>query len=315
MPFPSGTYLSEIVGRVRDELEALYAQFEGWLRVDHEEDGTHGNIRAKSLTLTANTTTGATGNLVADGSGTFDGNVTADADGSPVSIGAQLLGTGLSANANVSNIWDLIAAPGVINGSLLVQDRAQTGAANPSYFGFMRVSSIGTFPAEYALVPVNHTNLSLFLGTAARRCREVHLRGGVFERDRSVAMGEWTAVAFNAGNFTGNGTITWTVAASDVTTFAYTLIGKTMIVLFSIQTSTVAGAGTRLQILIPNSMTAAKASTIVLLTNDNGTLAIGFASVSAGGTQISIAPNLTGANWTASVDNTGVFGQIAFEVQ
>jgi hypothetical protein len=53
----------------------------------------------------------------------------------------------------------------------------------------------------------------------------------------------------------------------------------------------------------------------VLLTNDNGTLAIGFASVSAGGTQISIAPNLTGANWTASVDNTGVFGQIAFEVQ
>lgn len=143
-----------------------------------------------------------------------------------------------------------------------------------------------------------------------------HATGGtVKERARSFAMGEWTTPTFSAGNFTGNGSMTWTVAAGDVTTYAYTVVGKKMTVLFNIVTTTVGGTpNSSLQIAIPGSFTAAKAVFSTFNYNDNGAArAIGVAQVAASGTNI-LLQTMTGANWTAATDNTHVQGQITFEV-
>lgn len=136
----------------------------------------------------------------------------------------------------------------------------------------------------------------------------------ITERGRSTPLGEWINVTFSAGNFTGNGSMTWTLASGDQTTLKYTLIGKTMIVSFVLATTTVGGTpNTSLRIAIPGGFTAAVAMSAPCEVSDNGTSTRSMADVAAGGSNIVIT-KAAGGNWSASTDNTAVRGQIAFEV-
>jgi hypothetical protein len=137
----------------------------------------------------------------------------------------------------------------------------------------------------------------------------------ISERNRSTPMGEWISVAFAAGNFTGNGSMTWTLASGDQTTFKYTLVGKTMTVSVVLATTTVGGTpNTTLRIAIPGGFTAAAAMSTTWEVTDNGATTRALAEVAAAGTLITIV-KAAGGNWAAATDNTGVKGQITFEVQ
>lgn len=66
MPFPSGTYVQFIRSHnadVANEFEHLYAQLEGFLRMEHKETGAHGDVTATSATVSGDVA--ATGNVVA----------------------------------------------------------------------------------------------------------------------------------------------------------------------------------------------------------------------------------------------------------
>lgn len=135
------------------------------------------------------------------------------------------------------------------------------------------------------------------------------------------SYGTWTPVPHLAGNFTASGAMTWTVAAGDQATFAYVLMGKLLIVAFTIVTATVAGVvSTTLQITLPgmdasgHALVAARDMSVPVWITDNGTKAIGVARVTAGGTTIRIE-RVDGSNWTAAANTTGVEGQIAIEVR
>ena len=124
----------------------------------------------------------------------------------------------------------------------------------------------------------------------------------------------WTTPTFSAGNF-AMPVGTWTVESADVVTYAYLIVGKTMTVSFSIDSTTVGGTGDNtLQIAIPASKVATKQMQGVIGTFiDNGTRTTGFCVVAASGTVIGI--NRTDiANLTASTNNTTVRGQITFEI-
>lgn len=132
------------------------------------------------------------------------------------------------------------------------------------------------------------------------------------------AYGEWITPSFSALNFSANGTMTWTVAAGDVTTYQYTIIGKMMTVNFHIVTSTIGGAvNTSLQIAIPSGRVAAtSAQNPLAYIVDNGVAIVtGMARVAAAGTVIFLEKTAPAANWTASADNAEVRGQITFEIQ
>jgi hypothetical protein len=138
--------------------------------------------------------------------------------------------------------------------------------------------------------------------------------GGIKERARSVAMGEWTTRAFAAGNFTANGAMTWTVGSGDVVTDAYTVVGKALTYAFTLNTTTVAGTpNSTLQILIPGSFTAAKTMTTLCRLLDNGTATSGIVFATASSTTISIQ-RLDAANFSAATDTTLVQGVITCEV-
>ena len=137
---------------------------------------------------------------------------------------------------------------------------------------------------------------------------------GTLQYPASTVVGRWTTPTFSAGNFTGNASMTWTVASGDVLTYEYTIMDKIMTVIFRIVTSTVGGTpDTDLQIAIPASKTAAKAALNPILANDNGSQAIAYAGVTASASVIFIQKVGAGA-WAAATDATGVFGQITFEI-
>lgn len=144
----------------------------------------------------------------------------------------------------------------------------------------------------------------------------IHASGAIYERARTVAaMGEWIPIIFMPSLFTGNGAMTWTVTSGSVVTLAYTLIGKTMVVFFDIQSSSVAGTpNSALQMTIPGGFIAKRTVDALYDLRDNATRRIGFMQVIAGSTLLSFQRE-DRANLTASATATDVQGQFMFEVQ
>lgn len=136
------------------------------------------------------------------------------------------------------------------------------------------------------------------------------------ERGRSFNLGDFTTPTFAAGDFTANASMTWTLQAGDVSTYEYTVIGHTMIVIFDLVTTTVAGTpSTQLIIKLPGGFTAAKNSWAPTIYTDNGVgPTIGFCTISAATTSI-LCFTATSGNWAAATNATNVRGQIALEIQ
>lgn len=329
MPFPSGTYILQISdSATRAELEQFYALLQGYLSVDHVADGTHGNIRGRSLTLTADATTGATGNLTADGSGAFDGNVTADADGRAVTLGDIATLTNRTASPGISMARDStshfsLIADLVSGSAALVFQDTRNIAVNTQPVALRRTTAVNTTPANYILEPTA-TTATLDIGENATANRigsiyagSIYAAAAFYERLRSVAVGEWTAVAYASGNFTASSG-TWTVDSGDQVTFKYMLVGKTIFVHVVIQNTDVSATPNQLRIAIPAGFTAAAEQWGTCDILDAGaSREAGKWNVASGGTVINVMrENAGGANWnTTAADNSDVRGLFVFEVQ
>lgn len=138
----------------------------------------------------------------------------------------------------------------------------------------------------------------------------------IFERSRLVALGEWQNQAFSAAHYTGNGTMTWTVASGDVADNRYTLIGKTLLWNLRVGATTVGGTpNTELRVNLPDGRTVAANATVKCgYANDNGTVRDAFVDAADGNDYVSIQLD-SGANWTATTDATFIYFQIAIEVE
>ena len=124
--------------------------------------------------------------------------------------------------------------------------------------------------------------------------------------------GTWTTPAFNAGDFTANGSMVWTV--DSVQTFAYTLNYKVMTVVFALGHTSVGGTpSNRLQVLVPGGKIVSKQAINPFIAYHNAPAFVIGACIAIAGSRILSLLHPTG-NWAASARNTSVFGQITFEV-
>jgi hypothetical protein len=125
--------------------------------------------------------------------------------------------------------------------------------------------------------------------------------------------------AYASGNFTGNGSMTWTVDAGDVTSYRYLLRGRLLTVMWQLDTTSVGGTlNTTLQIAIPGGFTAVSTYFVGLdYASDNGTTAVAAqCQVSSGDTIIKLFRNVAASgNWAAATNTTTIYGQLTFEVQ
>jgi hypothetical protein len=128
----------------------------------------------------------------------------------------------------------------------------------------------------------------------------------------------WSNVAWATGNFaaTGGAAPRWVLTSGDQAEFSYSQVCRTMIVSFSLLTTTVSGGPpTSLLLKVPNSKKAARYCNNHILTYDGTTLRSGYAEISASGTYLRIQKDVTASGWPATTNGATVKGQIAFEVQ
>lgn len=323
MPFPTFNALHAFTPEQAREIEQYVSYVVGYLSEQHKDDGSHGAVTADSVTAT--------------GAGTFDGNVTADADdnggtdASPLDGGRVITGTHAAPGGAVSRGVNGIDVRTTRSGSTIARWRIGSSDGGGTVRDLLiqdLVGAVGPYTlrlfwdgSEYALEPEQLGLVRLGTNTTGERFSEVNALivralDGYLERGRTTKVGEWESVEFSAGNFTGNGSMTWTLAAGDQTTFAYTMVGKTMTVALNLVTTTVGGTpNTTLQVTIPGGFTAAKTIfNAAALLVDNAARTTGSIGVASGSTIISIV-RTDAANWTASTDNTAVLGEITFEVQ
>lgn len=125
----------------------------------------------------------------------------------------------------------------------------------------------------------------------------------------------WTTPSYSAGNFTANGSMTWTVDSGDVITYEYVIFGKMMFLIFTVSASSIGGTpNTDLLLTIPASKVVAKEAhghaDFVL----GATWISGSARAIIGDTKIHILRS-DGAVFPALTDTAYVRGQLFFEIQ
>ena len=141
------------------------------------------------------------------------------------------------------------------------------------------------------------------------------LAGASAAAQLDILIPAWTTPAFDVGNFTAAESMTWTVDSADVLTYAYSIVGKTMSLNFLLSTTTVGGTLSNYLILkIPGGKTIAKYFSTIIFVTDNGVNAVGYMLGIAGTTEIRLYKDVSGVNWSASTNNTGVRGSIILEI-
>jgi len=137
---------------------------------------------------------------------------------------------------------------------------------------------------------------------------------GLSERGRTAGVGEFVTPAFNAADFAAPGA-TWTVQVGDLLSFNYALIGKLMVITYSMFTTTIAGTPGLLTIKIPGGYLAAALSNGINIYSDGGAInyEVGFSQVAAGANLVQLfRPGL--ASFTNGVDNQILRGYVLFSI-
>lgn len=139
---------------------------------------------------------------------------------------------------------------------------------------------------------------------------------GTTDRWRGAAIepGSPIVVAHAGGNYTGSGSMTWTVEAADQVTYTYRQAGKFLYVTVNINASSVGGTpSTTLQIALPSGFVCTRSFLVPSVAVNNGVLASSYINPVAGGTVLRVFL-LSGGNWTASTNNTNVLATCEFEI-
>jgi hypothetical protein len=167
--------------------------------------------------------------------------------------------------------------------------------------------------------------------TAANRCISVSTNGQIIGAGGSIMAvyddttarwrisviepGDWIPVAYNGANFTGNGSMTWTVAEADQATFVYQQRGAILkVLIFLVDTSVGGTPSTGLLVTVPGGFTLnnTKESPTIGQVVDNGTALLG--SILRNTDSNFAIKRHDSANWSTATNATRVFFGADFAV-
>lgn len=216
MPYPSLTFANLLESATRTELEQFVSLLQGYLSEQHKDDGSHSAVTADSVDVSGDATVG--GDL------DVDGTVTADADGSPVQIGATGSGPGIDIDNETAGTshWRLFADYDSANPRLAFKDVSQV--SDNAFADIVRTAS-GVTPA-YVLRP-HASTIDLSLGTDSAGQRLAGVAANVY---RGGETGTWTPGLAFGGATTG---ITYSTQAGTYTRLCDLVVIELRIVLTS----------------------------------------------------------------------------------
>lgn len=148
-------------------------------------------------------------------------------------------------------------------------------------------------------------------------------QGGAIRLIYDEAVGQWRsftlsagkpiAPIFAAGNYSA-ATGSWTLTSGDVTKFTYSQINKQLLIDFELITTTVSATPATLNRILPAGFTITKGSYMPILTNDNGTKAIGVVWADPATDLIKFYSTGALAGWATATNTTGLAGQLTLEI-
>ena len=307
---------------VREELDSIVATVSSFFMVEHKDDGTHGDIHASSLTVS--------------GDASFTGSLIVQAPiVQPEPPNLHVAGEIKTDSHFEGPALNLISAQPLINfyesteplnlkqwriqadGQLLqMQTLTDTGTVLVTPLYFTR-AGVATFAAGVTVTGVltsaGVTASGPITTTGSVTAGSVTVTGGIVERGRTVPLGEWIAVPYNASDFSASAG-TWTVEAADLAPFRYTLIGKTMIVNVRLFPTTLSAAANQLRAKIPGGYVSAVNAEMPIRAIDSGGRQTGNALVSTGSNLIAFE-KINDTQWAAGTNTVGPLGTLVFEIQ
>jgi hypothetical protein len=211
-----------------------------------------------------------------------------------------------------------IVSVGTKNYSLLVNHTSGASFAVDLAAGRWQVYSIGAYgectAGDSSIVAINN-GINSIIVSPTTNLPTMGWRHGAYVKLSSLDPGRgWSTPLFNAAEFLGNGSMTWTVQSADVGTYAYTLDGRTMTLAFTLNGTSVGGTPSSiLRMTIPAGKVATKAMNVMVRASDNGTPVTAWAYTDISGIYINVQ-KIDFSNWAASTNATTIQGQITFEV-
>lgn len=281
-------------------------------------------------------------NALADDNGSGNGTIWDKAH-----IASVLLDPIDTALAAGSGAWTVISntatgatnnwAPAGLSGNTLIEwngaaDAAFTGLAGGVAGQLVTVKNITAAKiATFAHASASSSAANRFTNYATSGVTPVFTGGSItYQHDGTNwqivghYQGAWMVVPYTAGDFTGSGSMTWTVDSGDLATFRYWLKGRTLIVDWAIDSASVGGTPSTVLLIkipggfIPQGGSGSGQFTSGMMYRDNGgayKFAAAYISAGGGANKINLYTEGFGtANWTAATNNNGTYGQIAFEV-
>jgi len=130
-------------------------------------------------------------------------------------------------------------------------------------------------------------------------------------------QGAWITPAFSAADFTGSGSMAWTVEAGDVVAMRFVVAGRSLTVAWYIGGTTLSGTASS-SINISNGQwggfqSAAKDALLGIITQDAG-FAAGFAQVGPSSNVTKISLWKMSGSWALGTNTIGTYGTLTFEV-
>jgi len=250
-----------------------------------------------------------------DQNNTFAGQITAPTV-YVVASGAYVL---LQDNAGGTNakVFQLLAQNGLLYLRGLTDDlqAAQLGI-EVNRNGNLTVPGNCYFQA-ISTTTIGCTSLTASLDVYAQR--NINADAAVFsplfiEAGRSTALGHWINVPYAASNFVGSQSMIWTVESADVNTYAYTLIGKTMLLSVCIFAASVGGTpDAYLMTRIPGGFSARQQTEALCWVLNNGAVATGRVRTFPSDGYVYVMLQ-AGGNWQLGANTNYVSFQIAIQI-
>lgn len=133
-------------------------------------------------------------------------------------------------------------------------------------------------------------------------------------REELIEPGAAITIPFNAGDFTGNIAMTWTLDAADLVGANYIQRGKQLLMNVIINSSTVGGTpNNELRMALPGGFTGAGTATLIFFQRDNGTSRTGLAQMLNSGTYVQLFKS-DFTNYAASTNNNDELFSFQFGV-
>jgi hypothetical protein len=141
----------------------------------------------------------------------------------------------------------------------------------------------------------------------------IHATGAIYERDRSVAIGDWVDAPFSASNFTGLAAMTWTVTALQQIALSYLHLGTTLYLNYWIEGAALGGtASSALKLTLPENLRVAQYASAPFYAVNGATATTGRSTATPGDRFIALFKT-DNTNWSTASTVT-VQGQIAIKV-